>query len=84
MRQQTVAAAAGIDSSYLSLIETGHRKPSWEVTQRLAEALGIEPSVLNLLASDDPIPDPLRVPFALCLLDFFVPPKKTPEATPRG
>ncbi|HEX2315155.1 MAG TPA: helix-turn-helix transcriptional regulator [Thermomonospora sp.] len=43
LRQSDVASVAGIDTSYLSLLETGRRRrASLAVARRLAEALAVE------------------------------------------
>ena len=49
--QRQLADAAHIDASHVSLIETGHRKPSLDVLQRLAEALGVPLDIITLLAA---------------------------------
>lgn len=42
LRQADLAVLAGIDASYLSMLETGRRRrPSRAVAARLAEALGV-------------------------------------------
>ncbi|MEV6386344.1 helix-turn-helix domain-containing protein [Streptomyces sp. NPDC051773] len=62
MRQ--IAAYALISPSYLSKITAGIRRPSWPVTQRLAEAYQIAPGHLRPLweatiqQEPDPPPDP--------------------------
>lgn len=40
--QEQVAAAAGIERAYYSMIETGKRKPSVTIAQAIAAALGFE------------------------------------------
>lgn len=40
--QEQVAAAAGIERAYYSMIETGKRKPSVNVAQAIANILGFE------------------------------------------
>lgn len=54
MTQEQLAAKAGIDQTYVSLIEAGKRHPSDDITKRLAKALGIAPSRLRFT---DPEPD---------------------------
>lgn len=39
--QSEVAGWAGLSSAFLSMIETGQRRPSMEVLERLATALGV-------------------------------------------
>jgi transcriptional regulator with XRE-family HTH domain len=53
LSQRDVAAAAGIDQSYLSRVERGAREPSLETLALLATALGTEPS-LRLYPADGP------------------------------
>lgn len=40
--QEQVAAAAGIERAYYSMIETGKRKPSVNVAQAIANILGFK------------------------------------------
>lgn len=42
LKQEQVAAAAGIGRAYYSMIETGKRKPSVAIAQAIAAVLGIE------------------------------------------
>lgn len=42
LKQEQVAAAAGIERAYYSMIETGKRKPSVTIAQAIATALGFE------------------------------------------
>lgn len=42
LKQEQVAAAAGIERAYYSMIECGKRKPSVSVAQAIAAALGFE------------------------------------------
>ena len=42
LKQEQVAAAAGIERAYYSMIETGKRKPSVMIAQAIAAALGFE------------------------------------------
>jgi len=46
LSQEALAAAAGIDRTYPSLLERGVRAPTLVVVDRLARALGISPSHL--------------------------------------
>jgi transcriptional regulator with XRE-family HTH domain len=52
IQQQTVAKRAGFDNSYLSLLESGHRRPSFDGLVRISAALDVPPYLLILLASD--------------------------------
>jgi transcriptional regulator with XRE-family HTH domain len=49
---ESLAAAAGIHTTYLSGIERGRRNPSWIVIGALANALGVEISDLARLAEE--------------------------------
>jgi len=51
--QGTLADRAEIDRSYLSLIESGKRKPSIETIERIARALKLPFHLLSLLASEE-------------------------------
>jgi transcriptional regulator with XRE-family HTH domain len=55
LQQKDLAKAAGLDPSYLSLIEMGKRTPSLSAIEKLSNALGIPTHLLTLLAtgSDD-------------------------------
>lgn len=46
MNQEEFAASVGITQSYLSLIEKGHKKPSLEVLQQMADILNTPLPVL--------------------------------------
>ena len=46
LTQRELADMVGITSSYLSLVECGHRKPTIATAARLAQALGAEIPVL--------------------------------------
>ncbi|REE95158.1 helix-turn-helix domain-containing protein [Thermomonospora umbrina] len=49
LRQADLASVAGIDTSYLSLLETGRRRrASLAVVQRLAEALAVDMTELGV------------------------------------
>ncbi len=49
--QDELAKKAGVNRSYLSLIENGKSSPTLDVAERLAQGLGI--STLELLSADD-------------------------------
>jgi transcriptional regulator with XRE-family HTH domain len=51
--QGQLADNAEIDRSYLSLIESGKRKPSIETIERIARALNLPFHLLSLLGSDE-------------------------------
>ena len=42
LKQEQVAAAAGIERAYYSMIETGKRRPSVPVARAIANVLGFE------------------------------------------
>ena len=44
--QELVSGLAGIGRTHLSAIERGERKPTLETLFRIADALGVKPSVL--------------------------------------
>jgi transcriptional regulator with XRE-family HTH domain len=46
MNQEEFASSVGITQSYLSLIETGHKKPSLEVLQQMADIVNTPLPVL--------------------------------------
>lgn len=46
MSQEQLALEAGMERSYVSVLERGTRNPSVRVVGRLAEALGVEPDRL--------------------------------------
>ena len=52
LTQGQLAEAAGLSTSYLSLIEQGKRKPNLDVLDDIAEALAVPLNILILLASD--------------------------------
>lgn len=52
MSQEQLALEAGMERSYVSDLERGTRNPSVRALGRLAEALGIHPHELLLVAPD--------------------------------
>lgn len=52
LQQQELAEAAGLDPSYLSLIEMGKRKPSVAAIEKVARGLSIPTHLFMLLASE--------------------------------
>jgi len=52
MTQEELADKAGIDQTYVSLIESGKRVPSDDIKKRLAKALGIRPVRLRFSAPE--------------------------------
>jgi transcriptional regulator with XRE-family HTH domain len=52
LQQKDLADKAHLDSSYVSLIEMGKRKPSLKTVRALSQALEIPTSLLTLLASE--------------------------------
>ena len=46
--QEDIAANAGLEQSYISLLEKGLRIPGLDVFIRLSKALGIKPSTLMM------------------------------------
>lgn len=53
LEQQELAKKIGLDSSYISLIENGKRKPSPKTIEKISESLSIPKHLLLLLASDE-------------------------------
>jgi transcriptional regulator with XRE-family HTH domain len=55
LQQQQLADKAGIDASYISLIEQGKRSPSVKFIHKISKAIGIPPYLFTFLAmeSDD-------------------------------
>ncbi len=47
-----LANAAGISTSYLSLLERGKRDPSFSTVEKIAAALDVPVSILTFLAAD--------------------------------
>lgn len=52
LTQRELAARAGVDQSYVSLLERGERIPNMDVLETLARELGTPLALLVLLASD--------------------------------
>lgn len=52
MSQGKLAAEAGCDASFISLIESGQRDPSLSFLLRVASAFRLPPAALLLLAAD--------------------------------
>ena len=53
MTQKQLAADTGLNRSYISLLESGERKPSADTLELVCEKLQIPPYLLVLLASDE-------------------------------
>lgn len=53
LEQQQLASALEVDSSYISLIESGKRSPSDNLINDISKKLGIPKNLLILLASDE-------------------------------
>lgn len=52
LSQDELAGKSKIASSYVSLIEAGHKNPSMAVLARVSKALGVESSTLVLMGSE--------------------------------
>ena len=52
LQQKELAERAGLDASYLSLIEMGKRTPSLSAITKLSKALGLPQHLFMLLASE--------------------------------
>src|ERR1700750_1674988 len=50
LTQAQLARKASIERSYLSLIESGHRKPSTETIEKISRALQFPPHLMTLLS----------------------------------
>jgi ribosome-binding protein aMBF1 (putative translation factor) len=53
LSQEALAEAAGIHHTYVGLVERGERKPTIDVADRLASALGVKLSTLISEAEGD-------------------------------
>ena len=51
--QELVSGFAGIGRTHLSAIERGERKPTLETFFKIADALGVKPSVLMAAIEDE-------------------------------
>jgi len=52
LSQRKLATKAGLDASYIAMLEGGKRKPSTEAIEKLADALGMPSSLLLLLCAE--------------------------------
>jgi transcriptional regulator with XRE-family HTH domain len=52
IQQKELADRAGLNSSYVSLIEMGKRKPSLKAVRALSSALEMPPDLLTLLGTE--------------------------------
>lgn len=52
LQQQELAELAGIDASYISLIEQGKRTPSLKFVHKLSQAIGIPVHLFTFLAME--------------------------------
>lgn len=50
MTQKSLGYAAGLDASYISIIESGRRNPRSHMLNKIAEALRVQTHTLMLLA----------------------------------
>ena len=58
--QERLAKEADLHPSYISLLESGARTPSFRTVKKIAEGLGVPESLLTLLATD-----PERLPLSI-------------------
>lgn len=52
LSQHELAETIGISASYLSLLESGRKEPSFSMVRRIAEGIGVSDDVLLLTAID--------------------------------
>lgn len=57
LKLEEVALDAGTDSGHLSRIETGRRKPSIMMLEKIAEAMGVRVSLIVAMAEGEGIPN---------------------------
>ena len=61
LTQEKLAFKAGLDRTYISLMERGQRSPTLDVLLRLCDALGVLPSdLMKKLEATAKIPKPKR------------------------
>ena len=53
LQQKQLAEKLGVDGSYVSLLESGRRKPSMDIVEASAQLLGVPVYLLMLLASEE-------------------------------
>jgi transcriptional regulator with XRE-family HTH domain len=53
LQQRQLAKKVGLDSSYVSLLESGKRLPSLQVVELIASKLRVPPYLILLLASEE-------------------------------
>ena len=57
LKLEEVALDAGTDAGYLSRIETGSRKPSLPMLEKIATAMGVRASLIVAMAEGEGIPN---------------------------
>ena len=57
LKLEEVALDAGTDAGYLSRIETGSRKPSLPMLEKIAAAMGVRGSLIVTMAEGENIPN---------------------------
>ncbi|MDO8811186.1 MAG: helix-turn-helix transcriptional regulator [Gallionella sp.] len=57
LKLEEVALDAGTDAGYLSRIETGSRKPSLPMLEKIAAAMGLRASLIVALAEGEGVPN---------------------------
>jgi transcriptional regulator with XRE-family HTH domain len=65
LKLEVVALDAGTDSGHLSRIETGNRKPSLPMLEKIAAAMGVRTSLLVATAEGESISDAAGQPVNL-------------------
>jgi len=53
MKQQDLADMSGRDVSYISLLETGKRDPTWSTIQSICSAMSVNPTLVVALTEGE-------------------------------
>lgn len=64
MSQEELANKSGVSDTFISFVENGNRTPSWDVAERICEALGVSLTLIAmLLEKNHPFVQPI-IPLA--------------------